>query len=65
MLGFFTSYVNGMCTLSRATEDDTLRTWSQQNDIDLVDVVEAGLRLIYNGHIDSIGYMIVVALAEI
>jgi len=60
-----TSLLAGWEIIRRVSEDETLHELSRQKQLYLWDVFEAGLRLVYNGHIDNIGYMIIVALAEI
>ncbi|KAG4080704.1 hypothetical protein HA402_013234 [Bradysia odoriphaga] len=60
-----TSFLTGWEIIRRATEDQGLLERSRQGEIELVDVFEAGLRLVSNRNIGNINFMIVVALAEI
>ncbi|XP_037038196.1 uncharacterized protein LOC119075760 [Bradysia coprophila] len=60
-----TSFLTGWEIIRRATEDQALLERSQHGEVELVDVFEAGLRLVSNRNIDNINFMIVVALAEI
>ncbi|KAJ6646068.1 hypothetical protein Bhyg_01277 [Pseudolycoriella hygida] len=59
------SLLTGWEIIRRVNEDEALCKWSREAQTDLDDIFEAGLRLISNRLIESIDFMIPVALAEL
>lgn len=60
-----TSLLTGWEIIRRLAEDQAFLERSQQREVDLASVFDAGYRLINNRNLDNINFMIVVALAEI